>query len=216
MKQIAMKQNNLLVVTAALVAVMGVTGVAGAQQGGGPGGPGGGRGNRPNFQDMTPEQQQQWMQQMQQQQQQQREQQIRDTLANAGFTAPGIQGAVIDFANAQDARRQALRQQAQQVAQASQDANVKEADLAKLVSDFRAVVAKEKADTTAALQELEGDIEYSKNPRLDAILLTLGITGDEMSLAGMGGGRGGRGGFGGPGGPGGRGGQGGGQGGRGA
>ena len=82
--------------------------------------------------------------------------------------------------------------------------------IATVLADFRAAVAAEKTRREAALKQLDEDISYSKNPRLDALLTMGGLIGDEASYVGGMGGGGGRGGFGGMGGPGGPGGPGGG------
>ncbi|HEX8235759.1 MAG TPA: hypothetical protein VF600_07360 [Abditibacteriaceae bacterium] len=170
----------------------------------GAGGPGG---DLPNFRDMNPEQRQQWMEQRRVQMQQARAEGIRRMLTDAGFTQTGLQDAVVDFARVQEEATQPLREQAQRVQQALRNGGMTDAQLATLLSDFRAEVAQERTRRAAALKALDQEIGYSKQPRLDALLTMGGLIGDEASIAGVMGGRGGpggpgggRGGFGGPGG----------------
>lgn len=185
-----------------------------AQPGTAPGGNnpqgGGGGGNRPNFREMTPEQRQQFMRQMQ-------EQRIRGMLAPAGFTDAALQDAVIAFVNEQDKATEELQQKQRQIARAAREGGMADAQLATLLADFRAAVAAEKTRRATATTALDAKIEFSKKPRLDALLTTAGIIGDESSIVdsmagrgmggfggGFGGGRGGRGGRGQGGGQGGR------------
>lgn len=55
-------------------------------------------------------------------------------------------------------------------------------DMAALVKDFRDAVAKEKARRTVAAATLEAQFQVSQKPVLDALLMTLGITGDEAEF----------------------------------
>jgi uncharacterized membrane protein YgcG len=214
-----MKNSNLLQTRLAIGLAMSLSALSVQAQPGAeppiadnpPNQPQGGRGgNRPNFGNMSPEQRQQWMQQ-------QREQGLRATLTRAGFADVALQGAVVDFANAQDTATQTLQDKARQLNQAVRDPNSTNEAIATLLADFRAAVAAEKARRATALTGLDEDTSYTKNPRLEALLTLSGIIGDEAAvLGGMGGrGMGGPGGPGGMGGFGGRGGAGGGQGGRG-
>ena len=160
------------------------------QQGGPP------RGGRPDRRDMTPEQRQQMMQQM-------REQNTRETLTNAGFADIAVQDSVVAFVNEQEKATETLRDKARGINRAMRDETVSHAQLATLLADFRALAATEKARRAAAATELDAKIGYTKNARLDAVLLMSGIIGDGGAMLGGGGGRAGMGG-GGPGGPGGR------------
>jgi hypothetical protein len=73
------------------------------------------------------------------------------------------------------------------VNQALRNGGMTDAQLATLMSDFRAEVAQERSRRTKALRELDTEIGYSKQPRLDALLTMSGIIGDEAYLAGVGG-----------------------------
>jgi len=155
-----------------------------------------GGGNRPNWRNMTPAQREQ-------QAALQRERTLRRTLNQGGFTDKVLQDTILAFAKDQDKAGQLLRDQPRKINEALQNEATTDQQLAALLADFRADIAAEKDRREAALTVLDQKIGYTKKPRLDALLMTMGLTGDEMSLAG---------GVGGPGmgGPGGRGGGGGG------
>ena len=168
------------------------------QGGGGRGGRGGGN--------MTPEQRAQMMQQMKER----RALGLRQMMTQANITDGGTQTFVIDYVDAQTDAEQSLQDKARAVQDALRNPNSTDEQIATALADFRAAVAAEKARREAALKQLDEDVSYSKNPRMDALLTMGGLIGDEASyVGGMGGRGGGPGGFGGMGGPGGRGGRGG-------
>jgi len=160
---------------------------------------GGGRGNRPNFANMTPAQRQQMMQQ-------QREQGVKMMLQRGNVDDVVAQGAIIAFINAQDAATQTLQDAARKVNQAVRNPDSTDDQIATALADLRKLAAAEKLRRATALTQMDAAINYTKNPRLDAILTLGGVIGDEAALLGAGGGggggggRGGRGGMGGPGG----------------
>jgi Spy/CpxP family protein refolding chaperone len=160
--------------------------------------PGGGGGNRGGW-NLTPEQRQQ----LQTQIQQVRDQSIRRELTQAGFTDVTIQDAVVAFAKVQDEARQPLQEKWRQIAQALRGDTFTETQLMSQLNSFRAAVDDEKARSAKALAALDAKISFSKKPRLDALLMTMGLTGHEGALVnnggrvgGRGNGRGGIGGFG--------------------
>jgi len=159
--------------------------------GGGPGGgPGGGGpgGGGPNWRNATPEQRAQWAKDF-------RTRQVREVLDPAGFNDPVLQSAVVEFTLEQDKAQLALREQQRKLQEAARQGTVADAQLATLLADFRAAVAVEKARRVEAAKALDAKIEYSKKPRLEALLTTNGYLGDESAF--VGGGQGGGGGWGG-------------------
>lgn len=166
----------------------------------------GGGGNRPR---MTPEQREQ----MRKQAELRRETEIRKTLTDAGFADKAIQDAVVAFANDQaDGPRVDTRDNIRKLNQALRN-NVTDEQITLLLNDIRTDIETAKALRENALKELDKKIGYTQKPRLEAVLLLAGITGENPGGGGFGG-RGGGGGRGGQGGGfGGRGGQGGGPGG---
>jgi hypothetical protein len=196
----------------AVACALGVTGLANAQPNVGGGQaqnpqnqqPGGGR---PDFRNMTPEERQQMMQQF-------RERGIRRALEGGGFTAATIQDPVVAYAKAQDAAITPLQDLARQLVEAVSTPGVTDDKIAALLKQFQEAVAAEKARRKTARAELDKKINFSKQARLEALLTSLGLVGEDSLGLGALGGFGGRGGFGGPGGgpggaggPGGRGGQ---------
>jgi hypothetical protein len=165
-------------------------------QNGGRGGRGGNQGNRPNFRNMTPEQRQQFQQQRQ-------DENVRRTLNNAGFTSTTVQDAVIAFANEQDKDRTASEDKVRQLAQAVRN-GATDAEIATLLAAVRADAQAAQTKREAALKDLDAKISYTKSPKLEAVLVLLGLTGENLSTGGPGamgmmggfGGRGMMGGFG--------------------
>lgn len=161
------------------------------------------------IQNMTPEQRAAFQQQAQQRMEQRREEQTRNSLIEQGFTNKDSQNAILEFVKAQNKARAPIREQAQKLTEVLRDQDVTDPEITIQLADLRAAIKAEKERTEAAEKELDAKIGYTKNARLDALLTTRGILGDESFYSGGGGGFGGRGGgFGG-----GRGGRGGGQGG---
>jgi len=169
----------------------------GGQRGGGRGGQrGGGQGE--DMRNMTP-------QQMQQQMQQRREQNLRRMLTQANFADKELQDAVVAFANARDAERRTSQDTINRLQEALRN-NASDEEIGVLLGAVRADLATAKTRQEAALNELDQKIGFREEPRLEAVLVLSGVTGE--IAANTGGGRGGPGGPGGMGG-GGRGGRGG-------
>lgn len=163
----------------------------------GQGGPGGG-----DFRNMTPEQREQAARQR-------REEAIRRQLNDAGYNEKEMQDAVVEFAHAQAQDENASQEKVRALSQAIR--NGADSEIATLLAQLRAEIAAAKTQRAAALAKLDEKIGYSRSPRLEAILVVAGLTGEiEANPGGRGGfGQGGRGGRGGQGGRGGgRGGQG--------
>ena len=191
------------------------------QQPGGPGGPGGrgpggfGGGFGGGMQ-MTPEEQQQWMAQM-------RESRLRRQLASANADQK-TQDAIIQYEKVQNAAGQKLQELMNQLIEAVSTKGTPDEKIAALLKQLEDATTAEKARRGQARTDLDAKIGYSRLPRLNMLLSTMGLVGDENLLlggsnsmgnmggpgGGFGGGFGGRGpggaggpggGFGGPGGP---------------
>lgn len=143
----------------------------------------GGGGGRPDFRNMTPEQREQMMQRMQQM----REEGMRRMLTDAGFADAIVQDAIIAFGAAQEKATQSLRQKMRQVTEAARTGAVTDAQMSTLLAEFRADVAAEKTRRAAAQKDLDTKVNFSKQPRLDALLTTMGLIGDEAAVVGGGG-----------------------------
>ncbi len=138
-------------------------------RGGRGGGPNGGRGDNRN---MTPEQREQEMQQR-------RTQQLNRMLSEAGFIDKEVQDAVIAFANAQDAERKDSRDNARKLSEALREGE-DNVTLAAILADMRADTKESEARRTAALNQLDAQINFKSNARLEAILVLSGLTGELM------------------------------------
>ncbi len=145
---------------------------------------GGGRGGRP---EMTAEQRRQ----MQAQEQQRRDLEVRQTLTTAGFTDTALQDAVVAYSNEREKAGDALQAKARQLRDALRGTTATDAQIATLLNDFRALVDEEKARREVAKSALDAKVGLAAKPRLDALLMMSGLTGDEAQYLGGRGGPGG-------------------------
>ena len=148
---------------------------------------------RPDFRNLTRDQREELMNRVQDFV---REQTMRMMLENAGFTDKALQDNVINFANQQDQANEALREQSRKINEALRGEATPAVQLSALMNQLNTASAEAATKRTAALAALDAQIKYSTQPRLAAVLTVMGLTGDEMAIAGAGG-FGGRGGFGG-------------------
>ncbi len=145
------------------------------------------RERREQLQNMTPEERQELMRRN-------RETSTRRLLERAGVTDAATQNSVIKYvSDEQEAReksRVTIRNASQKLAQAVRTGAVTEAQLATLLGEFQNAAADEKERRAATAAELDRQIGYSSNPRLEAVLTTLGAIGDEnlYLVGGIGGG----------------------------
>ena len=156
-------------------------------------------GNNRGGRNLTPEQRRQ----MEAQRQQQRALALRETLSQGGFTDAAVQNSIVNFAAEQEKARAALQEKWRAIEQALRGTTVTDTQLTVLLNDFRALADEEKARRAKALTTLETEVGLSKKPRLDALLLVNGITGEESAIVNGAQGQGGFGGRGGMGGGGG-------------
>ena len=136
----------------------------------------GGRFDRQRLRDMTPEQREQAMQQL-------RDTSLRNLLTRAGFADKETQDPIITFINEQGQARQALQDKNRKVVEALR-AEATDANISTLLSDLRQATADEKTRRDAAITALDAKINYTKKPRLEALLTVMGLVGDESALAG--------------------------------
>lgn len=109
-------------------------------------------------------------------------QNIKRRLMGAGFTDEALQTAVVNEFKAQDTAQTDLGDKWQKINLALRPNQTPPADLAAMLKDFRDAVAKEKARRATALAALEAQFQVSQKPVLDALLMTMGITGDEAEF----------------------------------
>ena len=112
-------------------------------------------------------------------------QNLKQSLTRAGFTDEALQTAVVNELKAQEGARNDLLEKWQKIAQALRVNQTPANDMATLVKEFREAVDKEKARRTTAATALETQFQISQKPVLDALLMTLGVTGDEAGFMGQ-------------------------------
>jgi hypothetical protein len=152
-----------------------------------PDGPrGGNKGERPDFRNMTPEQRQQF-------EQKREEENVRRALKRAGYTDAKVQDAVVAFAAEQNKDESASKDKVRELSKAVRD-GASDSEIATLLTAVRADSQAAQAQRQAALKELDAKISYTKSAKLEATLVLLGLTGENISDGpGMRGGPGGRG-----------------------
>lgn len=131
----------------------------------------------------TPEQQaQEKAREEQKKAQENYEQKVKITrmmLRHAGLEDTDLQDTIIEFLTEQGAARQPVRDQYWAFRNSLRKPLLSDAQVAALLAEYRASVARAKEDYAKALQGLDAKIGYSKNPRLEAVLVQEGIIGDE-------------------------------------
>jgi hypothetical protein len=180
-----------------------VSGLAGAQPnaGGGNAGnppnqdPRGGRGNFPDTRNMTQEQRREAIRKWNEERE---ERNLRDTLSRAGFTQQAGQDIVVAFSKEQNTAQESLRTMAEKLVTSVSTPGVPDAEVARLLKELQDAVAKEKERRKTARTALNEKLSYTENPRLELMLTTLGLIGDDsLGLNSLTGRFGGPGGFGG-------------------
>lgn len=126
------------------------------------------------FMNMTPEERQQWMQQR-------REEGLRTLMERSGVTDKTTQDAIIEWMRTEEKEREAVRATGRKVAEAVRTGAVTDTQMSILMNEFRNVVLDEKTRRAASARALDQKIGYSTKPRLEAMLVTMGLIGDEAS-----------------------------------
>ncbi len=89
------------------------------------------------------------------------------------------QDILIDFLTQESAKRDDVRAAREKLQSLMRQKLASDAQVASALADYRAVVAKSKEDYARDLRQLDKQLGYSKNPRLEATLVFLDIIGDE-------------------------------------
>ena len=122
-------------------------------------------------------------------------QMLQRQLERAGYTDATIVEAVTTYMTNREAARQSLRSAANALSEALADENSTDAEITQLTDDLDVALATEKARTLSAEADLDKQINFSKEPKLKAVLMLSGVIGEGPAYLGpQGGGRGGRGG----------------------
>lgn len=103
---------------------------------------------------------------------------IRRMLFQAGVGEPALQDAVLEYVREDLEARKPLREQGARLFRALREGDFSEAQLSVLVSEYRAAQTEEKKRQEHAEKLLDAKIGFSKNPRLEAMLLLSGLIGE--------------------------------------
>ena len=174
--------NKKMPVMLTACGLLGLAGIAGAQPdlGAAKGG------NPPNrtpgqmLRDMPQEQRRALMQgRMVEQLQDRRAETLRQSLTQGGFEEKTLQDAVIEFADEQIKAALSLREKTSKISDAVADKTTTDAQISVLLNDLHTAQAAEKARRAASEKALDAKINYTKKPRLEALLTTLNLIGEE-------------------------------------
>lgn len=144
-------------------------------------GQGGGQQAWQIWQNATPEQRQQMIMGFM-------ETQLRQQMTGAGFEDKALQDPIIAFWKAQETARQPLRDETDQLMDGLRNKTATNDEIGIMMRDVRDAVTEEKTRHDAAIKDLDTQVHYTKNPRLEAMITVMGLIGDEISysnLAGM-------------------------------
>jgi len=137
--------------------------------------------------DMTPEQRQQMQQRMAQRQAQMAQARwdfIRQLMTKAGYIEKADQDAVIQFMQTQEAAYKSVLALAQNIGTEVPKQDVTDDTFTQQLVQFRSAYKTAKAKYDADLAALDKQISFSTQPRLEALLTTIGIIGPEVPSLG--------------------------------
>lgn len=103
---------------------------------------------------------------------------IRRMLAQAGVGDTDLQDAVLEYVQEDLEARRPLRELGGKLFRALREGDLAEEQLSALVSDYRIAQIEEKKRQERAEKLLDEKIGFSKNPRLEAMLLLSGLIGE--------------------------------------
>jgi protocatechuate 3,4-dioxygenase beta subunit len=109
-------------------------------------------------------------------------QNLRSTLQLAGFTDSKVQDAVVAFATTQNAARRSIRDNLREITQQSLTSGVTDVQARDMLARLRKAVNAEKTRARTAAKQLDAQVHYTKNPRLELLLTTLGLIGESSYL----------------------------------
>jgi hypothetical protein len=142
---------------------------------------------------MTPEQRQRWDARRAQMEQMRRQEQIasvsgddrqRYLMQSAGVSDTTVQDAIIAFVNDQAQKRQTVTEAARKLSDLMADASATPDAISAQLEVLRAASKEFRTWKEGALKELDAKIGYSKDSRLQSLLVLVGIIGYESTDAG--------------------------------
>lgn len=103
---------------------------------------------------------------------------IRQMLAQSGLEDAVLQDTVLEYVREDLEARKPLREQGAKLLRVLRDGTLTEEQLSALVADYRTAQLEEKVRQENAQKMLDEKINFSKNPRLEAMLLLSGLIGE--------------------------------------
>lgn len=112
---------------------------------------------------------------------------IRKMMEMGGVPDVATQDAVLEYMKEDVEARRPLRDLGMKLFQALRAGDVDDDQMLALVMDYRAAQETEKIRREEAQEALDEKVDFSRNPRLEAMLLLAGLIGDGSGLVGAGG-----------------------------
>ena len=110
------------------------------------------------------------------------ENKLREMMTHNGITDASTQDAVLAYlSNELDARRP-LRQMGVKLQRALGDQSIADDQIKALIADYQNAQEMENQRRIKAQSDLDGKIHYSQNPRLQGLLMLMGVLGDGPPL----------------------------------
>lgn len=125
----------------------------------------------PNRPRMTPEEQRK-----------QSEDRLREVMTSNGVTDASTQDAVLTYLSNELDARQPLRQMGGKLYRALEDQSVSDDQIKGMIADYQNAQDLEKQRRIKAQSDLENKIHYSQNPRLEGLLMLMGVLGNGPPL----------------------------------
>ena len=112
----------------------------------------------------------------------QTEDKMRNMMANNGVTDGNTQDAVLAYLTNELEARRPLRQIGIKLQRALSDENTTDDQIKAIIADYENVQNLENQRRTQAQSDLDKAIQYSQNPRLQGLLMLMGVLGDGPPL----------------------------------
>ena len=115
---------------------------------------------------------------------QQMEDNLREMMTRNGVTDAATQDSVVAFLSNEMQTRQPLRQMGEKLQRALGDQSVTDDQIKAMIADYQNAQDLEKQNRAKAQSDLDAKIHYSQNPRLQGLLMLMGVLGDGPPLMG--------------------------------
>jgi hypothetical protein len=112
----------------------------------------------------------------------QTEDKLREMMTNNGVTDTSTQDAVLAYLSNELEARQPLRQMGEKLNRALSDQSITNDQIKGMIADYQNAQDLENQNRIKAQSDLDASIHYSQNPRLQALLMLMGVLGDGPPL----------------------------------